>query len=286
MQSTGNASSSDAVVNDDVSMIDTLLVLWRYKFVVLALPVFFAAAALVLAANATPVFEAVAKIEIKPLRGAVNLPMVESVKARIESLKMAERIIAAQPIEVDGRRLTAQEVARGHITAQGVRNSGVMLIRARFSDPALSARVADLVAENAEAVVSAPEQMAGVNHSVKIAEAALEQARQAVDEFYARAPTDTGKAAPSTRRLTKDDVELELLVATYRRSLADYVEQRAAASARMPTLVVVDLAVPPTEPISPRPVRDAAVAFAVGLIGAILLVLLADAVRSRLATAH
>ena len=280
MPSPAHQSSSTPVDStDDVSLTDTLVVLWRYRFVVLGLPLILAAVVWLVAYQITPRFEAVSAVEVNAGGRPVNAQAIESFRTRISSLLLAERVIAANPIEVGGRKLTAEELS-SQITAQGVRNSALIRIRATSTEPATAARMANLIAE--AAVSEAQEAQAKA--AAAPPDARLESARRALEQFYERTPKtywEQTRPADRPRQLSRTDMEHDVLMAAYRTALAEYVEGRSVAAVG-PSLVLADRAATPIAPASPKPARWAAVTFALALGGSILLVLVVDAVRDRL----
>jgi len=276
--------STDApprAVGEEIRLIDTVIVLWRYKTFVITLPVVLALIALVFAWRTTPQYEAISRVEVKTPDGrVVPAETIESMRTRVGSLLLAERIAAQQSIEMQGRKLSGEELVR-HVTAQAVRNSAVILIRARFSDPELAARVANLTAEAATAqpLTAPPDSNAP---AISPAQLQLEESRLAVEEFHDRAPKEFWQSQGPPRRISRLDTEYERLMAIYRTALGRAVEDSSPPPP--PMLVLADRAAVPLEAISPRVARDVGIALAVGLFAAIMLVLIIDAARTRLAS--
>lgn len=80
-------------------------------------------------------------------------------------------------------------------------------------------------------------------------------------------------------QLAQLQLQYELARTAYATAEGQFESARVNVETRSAELQIIDPAVPPDRPTSPRPVRDTAIAFAIGLIGAIAAVAIAAALR-------
>jgi len=109
-------------------------------------------------------------------------------------------------------------------------------------------------------------------------------------DLFTRLATASGRLAEADRQIAKLppekqealaqlQLQYDLARAAYASAETQYESARLTVETRSADLQIIDPAVAPDRPASPRPVRDTAVALLVGLVGGTLAVLIAAAVR-------
>jgi tyrosine-protein kinase Etk/Wzc len=113
---------------------------------------------------------------------------------------------------------------------------------------------------------------------------------QTRSDLFSRLMTASGRLADADRQIAKLppekqsalaqlQLQYDLARASYARAQTDYQNSKVTVETRSSDLQVIDPAIPPDRPVSPRPVRDTVLALLIGAVGASLAVVIASAAR-------
>jgi len=128
-------------------VIDSLAVLWRQKWVIVALTGITLAAALLLSYLKTPVYASTAKVQVNPI--ALNPPGSVPLASAINMPTEVEIVRSLPVAEVAAAEMgsTAPQSALGHVSATYPADSQIMLISYTGREPAIAQSGAQAFAE-------------------------------------------------------------------------------------------------------------------------------------------
>ena len=251
----------------EVSLVDYLRVLWRRKWLVVATVVAALAVSLFFSTRATRIYAASSRVLIAATDTTVfgSTGFVAPDPAQIDT---QIEVVQSPPVEAAvARELGASAPLVSDVDVASVGTTRILKITVRSPDPKVAARAATLYAttyrdfRRAEAI----EEL--VSLSKKLAETAA-QAKNQVDELDAQlARAQAGRANPAEVQSIKIQRDAEATSFLLYQQKTD--QAQVDASVRSGGVQLLNPAIEPTTPVSPRPLTSAALALALGaLIGA------------------
>jgi polysaccharide biosynthesis transport protein len=262
-----------------------LSLLWRWAWLLALATILAALTAFVVARRTTPVYQASALVQIieAPSTKTVDMGVLQTSErlARTYVETMTTRPVLERVI--DNLTLTMNVTdLRNAITAQPLRDTQLIRVQVEHTDPMLAALIANaLVAEFAEQ--NREEQEMRFAASKLNLENQLAQLEIQMDETRA---TLTELGFSSNERAERDRLEASLAQQsqTYASLLQSYEQVRLTEAQTTSTVVLKDPAVAPSSPIRPRTATNTALASVVGLMLAVGVVFLIEALDDTLRT--
>ncbi len=186
-----------------------------------------------------------------------------------------------QVIEDLDLALTARQLD-GMIEAQPIEDTELFRIKVNSTDPAQAAAIANalanaLIAETDAALRGAQSAPEAIQDQIAQVEQELTDLRTEYDAALLASPQDTALITELSRRVV-------IKQQTYETLLAQYDEARLVSTMRVNAIVLIEEAVPPTTPTTPRLSLNMALAGVLGLLGGVALVLIMHNLDSRLYT--
>jgi uncharacterized protein involved in exopolysaccharide biosynthesis len=136
--------------DQEITLSDLLLVLWRYRLVLGACIVIAGSLALLISWNRTPVYQASSRLLVTPPKiadpGAQPVSLA-TYQALISNQRVILEVIKSLGLTEPPYGLTAQEALQRNISVQPVPDTNILLITARLGNPALAADLANRLAE-------------------------------------------------------------------------------------------------------------------------------------------
>lgn len=242
---------------------DYLVVLRRRRWTVIGIAAVVVATALAVTVQQDPVYEAAVRLLVTPagapeddslLREIVlGQSQLDTQRELVRSVPVAERAVDRLELDRSPRELLEE------VTVEVVRDTQILEIRVTALVPEEAATVAQAMAESYldfrrdQAVERAVSAAASLQDR-------LASIRQRLDEIDAAA----AGAGPADRQAL--DRERDALLVQLGQGSAQLASLRSAESFTRGGGEIVEAAEPPTEPVSPRPVRNGTLALVLGLL--------------------
>jgi polysaccharide biosynthesis transport protein len=256
--------------NDVISLQDYLTVLRRQKWLIAVVVVLTVGAAIAVSMTETPMYEAESELVVEPLRRSGDATLEQLLQLNYQAVETERLVVTSRPVATRAAAsLGVSDPSRlvGQVEVETVRDTSVVRITAQHPDPVTAASIADAFAEGY-----------------------LEYRRDvAVDQLLAAAATLEDRGADLRAQIDALDAEIaedeengalavqrDALVAQLAQVLAQASELGDSAEDVTGGGMVLTPAEVPQEPVSPQPVRTAALALVLGLLLGIGLAFLRD----------
>lgn len=256
--------------NDVISLQDYLTVLRRQKWLIGVVVVLTVGAAIAVSLLETPMYEAQSELVVEPVRRAGDVTLEQLLQPQSQVVETERLIVTSQPVATRAAAslgMSDPSALVEQVEVETVRDTRVVRIRAQHPDPVVAASVADAFADGY-----------------------LDYRRDlAVDQLLAAAATLEGRAADLREEIDGIDAELsqdgsdsslavqrDALVAQLAQIMGQASELGDSAEDVSGGGVVLTPAEVPQDPVSPQPVRTAALALVLGLLLGVGLAFLRD----------
>jgi uncharacterized protein involved in exopolysaccharide biosynthesis len=141
-----------ATQDDEIDLTKYLVVLWRHRFLLLAVTLLSGVVALAYSKIARPTYEATTALIVSFSKlGELSQPAVSMVmyKQIFDSQSLAQQVMQEFKLAEHPYDLTVDMFLRKAVSAEVIREANVILVRVRLPDPVLAARVANRLAQHA-----------------------------------------------------------------------------------------------------------------------------------------
>lgn len=181
--------------DEEITLSELLLVLWRYRLVLAACIVVAASLALFIGWKRTPIYEATSRILVSAARIAEGAPPVSlaTYQAVISNQVVILEVMKSIGLTEPPYGLTPQEALQRHILVEPVRDTNILLITARLENPTLAAEFANRLAERSVRLAQevAQDDVAAARDTIKAqldeSRARLEDAEQKLVDYRKQA---------------------------------------------------------------------------------------------------
>ncbi len=269
-------------IDNDFESIDLrqyLALFWQWAWLIALVTVIAGLVAFLVSQRMTPVYSAATTIYIN------EAPSTKTTD--YNSIITSERIsgtyskmITTRPIleEVAERVGVTVDYLDDKITVSPIRDTTLIQISVKSSDPRLAAQIANELANVfSDHIVSIQEQRFTTSkESLQTQIAEMEAQIDEVTTALAR-ETDTGVKASLETKLTQ-------YRAIYSNLILSYEQIRLSEAQTVSTVMTIDPAVVPTKPVSPQVLRNTALAAMVGLMLAVGVIFLIEALDDTIKT--
>jgi polysaccharide biosynthesis transport protein len=262
-----------------------LSLLWRWAWLLALATILAGGTAFVVSSRTTPVYQASALVQIIEATStkAVDMGVLQTSErlARTYVETMTTRPVLERVIETLSLAMHTSDL-RDAITAQPLRDTQLIRVLVEHTDPVTAALLANaLVAEFAE--LNREEQAMRFAASKLNLENQLTQLEIQMDET--RLAIQATDSTPNGRT-ERDRLEASLAQQsqTYASLLQSYEQVRLTEAQTTSTVIIKEPAIPPNSPIRPRTVTNTALASVVGVMLAVGVVFLIEALDDTLRT--
>jgi polysaccharide biosynthesis transport protein len=262
-----------------------LSLLWRWAWLLVVATLLAGLTAFVVSSRTTPVYQASALVQIIEATStkAVDMGVLQTSErlARTYVETMTTRPVLERVIETLSLAMDTSDL-RDAITAQPLRDTQLIRVLVEHTDPVTAALLANaLVAEFAE--LNREEQAMRFAASKLNLENQLTQLEIQMDET--RLAIQATDSTPNGRT-ERDRLEASLAQQsqTYASLLQSYEQVRLTEAQTTSTVIIKEPAIPPNSPIRPRTVTNTVLASVVGVMLAVGVVFLIEALDDTLRT--
>jgi polysaccharide biosynthesis transport protein len=258
--------------DDVISLQDYLTVLRRRRWLIVAVVVLTVLAAVGASLVQTPVYEAEAEVIVEPVRRAQDVTLEELLGPQNTFVETERLVVTSRPVATRAAEaLGTTEVTDllEDVRVEAVRDTRVVRILATSTDPVQAASTADAFAtaylehRRAQAV----DDLLAAATTIESRAAAIREDIAAIDAQLDDADGDEESAL----RLERDSLVSQL--ATVNAQAAETGDSSQTVAGGGAILTPADV---PVDPVSPQPIRNAALALVLGLMLGVGLAFLRD----------
>lgn len=258
-----------------------LNVLWRRKWLIIAVTVIAIGIAFVANLVIRPVYTANALIRVSsapnPLSGrSADIDYIDRLMNTYVIIVGTQQLLAEVRDEL-GLNLTTARL-REMVGVKAIDETELIQITVNNSDPKNAADIANAVArlliERTTALTESSSASAAILQQVTEAQEELNTLRAEYDTLVTEQPTEAALIADMGR-------EIAVKQANYENLLQQYDEARLSESVQLNSVSLIETAAPPTSPTIPRKTLNLALGGLLGLAGGIALVLLLNNLDTR-----
>lgn len=255
-EAVGGSPGATAVAEGYLDARESVMILWRGRVVVLAGIVVCALLALARAWMTPPRYEARALLRQVSYEGALACERrvtgeIASAQATASVALLRSQALAARVISDLGLAITAEDLLGRRLTVeQTATNSPILVVRARWTDPATAARLANRYAEGGVSFYRTIHEDDD-RTTQECLKARVNEARARLDELRRQRPE---RGTPAKVEMLEE--ELARL----------YVGSMVQLSRQKVDLQIMDPATEPRKPVEPKPGRDALLGAGVGAV--------------------
>jgi polysaccharide biosynthesis transport protein len=258
--------------DDVISLQDYLTVLRRRRWLIVAVVVLTVLAAVGASLVQTPVYEAEAEVIVEPVRRAQDVTLEELLGPQNSFVETERLVVTSRPVATRA----AEALGTGEVTdlledvrVEAVRDTRVVRILATSTDPVQAASTADAFAtayldhRRSQAV----DELLAAASTIESRANAIREDISAIDAQLGDAEGDEEAAL----QLERDSLIAQL--ATVNAQAAETGDSSTAVAGGGAILTPADV---PVDPVSPQPIRNAALALVLGLMLGVGLAFLRD----------
>jgi len=239
-----------------------LAIVWRWLWLIALVTALAAGAAFIVSRRSTPIYEASATLLINEGQQATG-PEYDSLLLNERLAHTYAKMLKARPLLDTAAAQLGTPISGSGITVEPVRDTQLIHLKARHSDPAVAANIANtlvkLFIEHNTAL-----RATRVTESQERLRQEMAAVEADIDATQLGLTAERAKFAPDAIQIAR----LEGLLAQQRAIHSDlflsYEELRAAHAREASSLVVVEPAVPPLGPVLPRTLMNTLLAGALG----------------------
>ena len=193
--------------DDEIDLMQYVLALWRHRIALVVLTLACGLAAFLASWRTPPVYEASAQLVVSQSKvgDLTNQPTVSvaTYKAMLDNQSVAAEILTEFGMDKPPYKLTVSSFLGGSVTSEILRDTNVIDVKVRLTDPAMAAKVANRFVERAVELAQRLSQDETVT-ARDIIKVQVDQSRQRLDQVEARLQAFKREAQVD---LVKKDVE-------------------------------------------------------------------------------